>query len=70
MGGVGTHAESVISGERPKPGVAGQLQAGQHFQGKHMLGRNMLVSQGSDLKVGKEVRKEPDRRSSSWVKVW
>ena len=38
--------------------------------GKHMLGRTMLGSPKSDLKVGKEVRKEQNRRSSRRVKVW
>ena len=38
--------------------------------GKHMLGRTMLASSRSDLKVGKEVRKEQNRRSSRRVKVW
>ena len=40
MGGVGTHAESVISGpgegKRPNPGVDGRLQAGQHFRKAHV----------------------------------
>ena len=36
MGGVGTHAESVISELGRETGVDGRLQAGQHFRKAHV----------------------------------
>lgn len=70
MGGVGTHAESVISElgrENAKKLVLMVDYKLDNTSGKHMLGGNMLASQRSDLK---EVRKEQNRRSSRRVKVW
>ena len=69
MGGVGTHAESVISelGRENAKKLVLMVDYKLDNTLKHTLGRNMLASQRSDLK---EVRKEQNRRSSRRVKVW
>ena len=54
MGGVGTHAESVISG----------LGEGKDQTLVLMVDTSLKKSSWGDLKVGKEVRKKQNRRRS------